>query len=368
AVGNRTQMVNNSITTNYSYDAMNKMLSAGDATFTYDDNGNMLTKTVGSSTTTFEWDNEDRLTKVTLPDETEVAYEYDGVGRMISRTVNDVKRTFHHQGIDAIAEVLPSGEVKARYTMAGGVVSLHNADTPHFFHSNAIGTIETVTDANGNVEATYEMDAYGNLINSTGTLDNDFRFVGAYGVRYDATTGLYYMRARWYDAEAGRFVSRDPLETGENSYAYAYNNAHSYIDPLGLKPYLFYWKDDKPHKPLHASSPIQFGKNDKNDHVLNGVEQRRIAGLTQVSGPDEVRANCGNDAMRPLTGVDGYLGLDVAPHIASFYGHPVSRDSLRSGDLVFFTGHVGTVWGRNNDGEVIVGGADGYYGTYYGTI
>jgi RHS repeat-associated protein len=163
---------------------------------------------------------------------------------MISRTLNGIKKLFHHQGGDVIAEELPSGEVSARYTLAGGIISLHNSDTPHFYHPNAIGSIETVTDADGNIEATYEMDAYGNLLSSTDTLDNDFRFIGAHGVRYDATTGLCYMRARWYDPETGRFISRDPYKgdiTRPDSlhhYLYCRNNPIKFTDPSGrLAPF-----------------------------------------------------------------------------------------------------------------------------------
>jgi RHS repeat-associated protein len=102
-----------------------------------------------------------------------------------------------------------------------------------------------VTDAEANVEATYEMDAYGNPRSSTGILDNAFRFVGAYGVRYDSVTGLYYMRARWYDPEVGRFIGRDPSpRLGKILYEYTHNNPSIFIDSFGDKP--IYTPDGKP--------------------------------------------------------------------------------------------------------------------------
>jgi RHS repeat-associated protein len=54
---------------------------------------------------------------------------------------------------------------------------------------------------------TYEYDAYGNLLNSTGTTPN----VNMYrGEAYDSDLGLYYLRARWMNPLTGRFLSRDP--------------------------------------------------------------------------------------------------------------------------------------------------------------
>jgi len=65
-----------------------------------------------------------------------------------------------------------------------------------------------------------------------------YRYVGGLGVRFDSTTGLYYMRQRWYDPTLQRFVSRDPdLDLPvSNHYIYAENNPTTIVDPDGLKP------------------------------------------------------------------------------------------------------------------------------------
>jgi RHS repeat-associated protein len=49
--------------------------------------------------------------------------------------------------------------------------------------------------------------------------------------------GLYYMKARYYDSEIGRFISEDPLGFeggGLNLYVYAANNPIMFMDPTGL--------------------------------------------------------------------------------------------------------------------------------------
>jgi RHS repeat-associated protein len=64
------------------------------------------------------------------------------------------------------------------------------------------------------------------------------RYVGAYGCRYDADTGLTYMRQRWYDAPLQRFVGRDPVPH-LNNYSYANNRPTTYVDPSGALVILF---------------------------------------------------------------------------------------------------------------------------------
>lgn len=100
--------------------------------------------------------------------------------------------------------------------------------------------MRAITDNTGAVKARFDYDAWGNLLPSS-TLDSIFhfpyQFVGALGCRADATTGLIYMRQRWYDPAIQRFISRDPLgvEAGQNLYSYVLNNPTNYIDPSGLK-------------------------------------------------------------------------------------------------------------------------------------
>ncbi len=74
-------------------------------------------------------------------------------------------------------------------------------------------------------------------MNSQGSTSNAFGFVGRYGVMDDGE-GLFFMRARFYDAKVGRFLSDDPIgfNSGDwNLYAYVSNNPLSLVDPLGFQ-------------------------------------------------------------------------------------------------------------------------------------
>src|SRR5207245_6649918 len=54
----------------------------------------------------------------------------------------------------------------------------------------------------------------------------------------DTETGLYYYRARYYDASTGRFLTEDPMGfgVGGNFYRYVYNSPVGLTDPMGLSP------------------------------------------------------------------------------------------------------------------------------------
>jgi RHS repeat-associated protein len=96
-----------------------------------------------------------------------------------------------------------------------------------------------MTDSSENITEKYAYDEFGKALSVSETLNisNPFRYVGKYGVM-DEGNGLLFMRARYYDVETGRFISKDPLgfEGGDlNLYSYLSGNPITEIDPEGLQ-------------------------------------------------------------------------------------------------------------------------------------
>ena len=104
----------------------------------------------------------------------------------------------------------------------------------YFYHYDGLGSTVAITDSNGDVVNTYAYSPYG-LVGGQETIPNPFKYVGRFGVM-DEGNGLYFMRARYYDPEVGRFINKDPIGFlgGLNLYAYVGNNALNLVDPLGL--------------------------------------------------------------------------------------------------------------------------------------
>ena len=219
--------------------------------FLYDDNGCLIEKNngtgVGDEKWEFSWNEDDRLTQVkkgvynatpVLVNEFTVDYTYDSMGRMLTRDDGTDVTTFVWDGWDLLSETTDS--VTTDYLVPNGLIHsfLRDGDL-YVCHVDALGSVRMVTDDAGDVVAQFEHGAYGKLLD--GGFDSvpggmPFGFIGGLGVRTDATTGLLYMRNRWYSPSVQRFISRDPigLRGGANLYAYVGNRPTDAIDPYGL--------------------------------------------------------------------------------------------------------------------------------------
>ena len=108
------------------------------------------------------------------------------------------------------------------------------------YHFNNVGSTTAVTDKSGNIKYRYAYSVYGELLKGKYG-EVLFLYNGQYGVQSD-DSGLYYMRARYYNAAIKRFINQDTvtgsIESSQslNRYAYVEGNPVSYLDPFGLCP------------------------------------------------------------------------------------------------------------------------------------
>ena len=220
----------------HSFDAASQI--AGN---TYD----ALGRQTAAGADSYSWDGASRLSSYILSGAT-VSHSYDALGRRTKRTA--VGSSSEYVWNDALARPVISVERRGgadfRYfihTPGGALLYSIDAATGarRFYHFDEMGNTLFISDDVGTTLGSYAYTPYGELIASTGTLDNPFTWQGEQGLM-DEGNGLYYDLARFYDSSSGRFLSRDPIRRvgprSINPYQYAYNNPLRYVDATGLSP------------------------------------------------------------------------------------------------------------------------------------
>jgi len=200
--------------------------------FTYDENGNLISKTDAAGTTTYTYDARNRLIAVNGPGVT-ATFTYDVLGRRNSKTVNGVASRYLNDGADIVQEV-GGGAVGATYLRGLNVDEpfVRQSSEPEFYHTDALGSVLALSNSSGVTATSYTYEPFGKN-SSSGASTNPFQFTG----RENDGTGLYYYRARYYNPQLGRFLNEDPLRFGGgdvNLFAYVNNNPINLTDPSGL--------------------------------------------------------------------------------------------------------------------------------------
>jgi RHS repeat-associated protein len=223
-MGNRLTKVHNGATTNYTTDDADQMTAAGGVAYGYDNNGNQTSR----GTDTFTYNTENRLTATNLAG-TAGSYAYNGDGLRTSRTIGATTSTFAWGNATGMPVVLRDSAGN-RYLYGLDLISVSDsANKKFYYHTDGLGSTTAITGSTGAVVKTYQCDAYGAVRTQTGTQPNEFTFTGEQA----DSSGLQYLRARYYDAATGRFVGRDPLPLMQR-YAYVGGNPVNLVDPSGL--------------------------------------------------------------------------------------------------------------------------------------
>ncbi len=180
----------------------------------------------------------------TLTKNYKVSFTYDAEGLRTSKTVNGERTVFVWDGDQVVMELTKSGKAKKRYIRGNDLIfadkgtenASGEASGKQYYVTDPHGNVVQLTDESGRVTKTYEYDSFGNEIKPDSKDDNPFRYCGEY---YDKETEEIYLRARYYQPKAGRFLTKDTY-TGEEDepeslhlYTYCENDGVNMIDPTG---------------------------------------------------------------------------------------------------------------------------------------
>ena len=284
-VGNRLTVITDQGETAYTYDAANRLLTAGGDNYQYDQNGNLVFKTIADGIRTeYQYNTANRLSAVYFEDGTELQYLYDGYGRKVLREEtywDDKENMGNGQGqskgkgdekaaeqslklrTEATSYLYDGRKLLKEYTgnqsplaeyhqgptgvlarkMFGyhgrkeqGPPTLQTRGGLMYYNLDPIGNITELTDRTGATTAQFRFDAFGGMY--AGVMA-PYNFTGLTGKEYDPKSGLIDFSSRWYEPQTGRFTQPDTFKGRlsqpgtQHPYAYVGNNPINNIDPLG---------------------------------------------------------------------------------------------------------------------------------------
>jgi RHS repeat-associated protein len=236
-VGNRVSVIVNGEREDYFTGKDNRLLKAGGETFEYDADGNMTARIAADGKRWhYRYDAANRLVGVNGP-EGRVSYAYAPNGARVSRTEGDgqpVRFVFDRE--DIIFEIV-DGKPVARYLHGPGIdepLALTRDGQTAFYHADALGSVQRLSDPTGTEAGRYRYDAFGKLLDAQNTIANTSTYTAR---EWDQAADLYFYRARFFNPNIGRFTAKDPLgfEDGANQYAYVVNSPLIYTDPSGCE-------------------------------------------------------------------------------------------------------------------------------------
>jgi RHS repeat-associated protein len=176
---------------------------SGTKSLMYDANGNLK----GDGTRTFEWDPLDRLTAVTSGTHRS-EFTYNGLSQRVKIVEKDNGAvTSTRNLIWCFAEICEERDANNNVTKRYYPQGMQVGSTNYYYTRDHLGSVRELTDSSGAVQARYDYDLYGRRTKLSGSVDADFGFTGHY---YHQPSGLHLALYRAYDADLGRWISRDP--------------------------------------------------------------------------------------------------------------------------------------------------------------
>ena len=262
--------------TSYTYDAMERLtkesLNGAVTSYGYDLAGNRITKSTDGRTEKYFYNNRNQLTELhrekdvvrysydpagNLTEENyltadgastqKLHYAYDVYNRNVSVTGDDFTQKNHYDA-EGYRDSITEKDKVTNFVYQGGML-LHELDEDknparhyvlgneyigldhNYYLTDEQGSVRYVLDAAGNVQNDYWYDAFGQRIAGQENIPNRLRYNAQIE---DDLTGLYYLRARYYNTGIGRFTQEDVIyNDGLNLYAYCSSNPVMYADPSG---------------------------------------------------------------------------------------------------------------------------------------
>ncbi|GMU13395.1 hypothetical protein WAL17_18250 [Waltera acetigignens] len=234
--GNRIRKTDAQGETRYLYNEKNQLTAeespADRKQFSYDRQGGIIEEKNLAGIRRFSYNSRHQQTRVETETGNVQENRYDAEGLRFELLENGRRTSFvYHDG--ELLQEEGREEQGTSYHLGAGMEAFRRGQELSYYHRDEQLSTVFVTDGQGEIRNSYQYDAFGIPLETTEQLNNRIRYTGQ---QYDDVTGQYYLRARYYNPVAGRFMQEDVYQgDGLNLYAYCENNPVVYDDPSGYE-------------------------------------------------------------------------------------------------------------------------------------
>ena len=232
--GNRIRKTDVQGEIRYLYNAKNQLIAeespADRKQFSYDRQGGIIEEKNAAGIRLFSYNSRHQQTRVETETGSVQENRYDAEGLRFELLKNGRRTSFVYHNGELLQEEGREAQ-KTSYHLGAGMEAFRRGQELSYYHRDEQLSTVFVTDGQGEIRNSYQYDAFGMSLGTTEKLNNRIRYTGQ---QYDDVTGQYYLRARYYNPVAGRFMQEDVYQgDGLNLYAYCGNNPVVYDDPSG---------------------------------------------------------------------------------------------------------------------------------------
>ena len=232
--GNRIRKTDAQGEIRYLYNEKNQLVEeespADRKQFSYDRQGGIIEEKNSAGIRLFSYNSRHQQTRVETENGNVQENRYDAEGLRFELLENGRRTSFVYHNGELLQEE-GREEQGTSYHLGAGMEAFRRGQELSYYHRDEQLSTALVTDGHRNVQNSYQYDAFGMPLGTTEKLNNRIRYTGQ---QYDELTEQYYLRARYYNPVAGRFMQEDVYQgDGLNLYAYCGNNPVVYDDPSG---------------------------------------------------------------------------------------------------------------------------------------
>ena len=234
--GNRIRKTDAQGEIRYLYNEKNQLVEeespADRKQFSYDRQGGIIEEKNAAGIRRFSYNSRHQQTRVETETGSVQENRYDAEGLRFELLENGRRTSFvYHDG--ELLQEEGREEQGTSYHLGAGMEAFRRGQELSYYHRDEQLSTVFVTDGQGEIRNSYQYDAFGIPLETTEQLNNRIRYTGQ---QYDELTEQYYLRARYYNPVAGRFMQEDVYQgDGLNLYAYCGNNPVVYDDPSGYE-------------------------------------------------------------------------------------------------------------------------------------